>query len=184
MRGLMTDVAFVALGFAVSTASVWTLLPVALYSSGPQPADFDHAAHGAGGAELECDHCHSFAKDGRFEGIPEVGTCLECHDPANPVAPAGVAWRSYSRQPDNAWFPHASHVLLARLECKECHGDHAATSTLPPVETNRITGYSRAIWGTDPSGISTARPDSMKMSDCEECHENTGATDTCQDCHR
>ena len=40
-------------------------------------------------------------------------------------------------------------------------------------EQNRISGYSRDIWGHSMSRLGRAPHDGMKMSDCEDCHRRT-----------
>ncbi|MFH0845082.1 MAG: menaquinone reductase multiheme cytochrome c subunit QrcA [Pseudomonadota bacterium] len=203
----------------------WLIFPLALYSKEPQPLHFSHAVHMdpdkvdgiEGDTDLEkCLSCHSFRDDGTFAGIPRLDRCMECHD--DPESPMGndpeekkflteyvanekqIPWFSYSRQPDCVYFSHIAHVKMGNLDCRTCHGDHAQTDRLRPYEKNRLTGYSRDIWGHNIAGyeenikiapkqvkkgekdyIRTIKTDKgeekyiikmtrMKMDDCAECH--------------
>jgi hypothetical protein len=95
-----------------------------------------------------------------------------------------VPWLVYSRQPDNARFPHAPHITLAKIACEKCHGDHAATEKLRAYEENRISGYSRDIWGASIARLPVAGRPAMKMSDCETCHAQKRVFTGCMDCHK
>ena len=77
-----------------------------------------------------------------------------------------IPWLVYARQPENAHFSHAPHLAAAKIACERCHGPHGSSESLRPFELNRISGYSRDIWGHRISGIRTGQPDGMKMSDC------------------
>ena len=166
-----------------------------LYSNQQQPINFSHAIHTdpdivegiEGGTELErCLYCHSFRGDGTFGGIPKLETCMECHD--DPESPWGespeekkfletyvahekeVPWLVYSRQPDCVFFSHVAHVKMAQMECVTCHGPIGESQSLKVYEKNRISGYSRDIWGKNIAGFKRNLWDRMKMDDCSECH--------------
>ena len=82
-----------------------------------------------------------------------------------------VPWLIYSKQPDCVFFSHAAHVEKAKMSCEVCHG-HIGESTESEVyEENKITGYSRKIWGKNIAGIKRETSDRMKMDDCSECHQ-------------
>jgi hypothetical protein len=191
-----TGIAF-GVGLAAALSAGWLGLPAVLYERLEQPAAFSHAAHTGEAAGMACDDCHGFDADGRFQGIPPVAKCRECHETAigetaaerdvveRFIAPdREIPWHVYSRQPDNAWFPHAPHVKRAALPCERCHGDHGSTAGLRPFERNRITGYSRDIWGPNMTRLGRAPHEGMKMDDCAGCHRELGVVDSCQPCHR
>jgi len=189
----------------------WVIFPFVLYSSQVQPLNFSHAIHLdqekvdgiEGETELEkCLYCHSFRDDGTFAGIPRLETCTECHD--DPESPLGespeevkflngyvesekeIPWLSYSRQPDCVYFSHIAHVKMGNLDCQTCHGDHAKTDQLPAYKKNRITGYSKNIWGKNILGYKRNTWDRMKMDDCAECHTKKGREENnaCFVCHK
>jgi hypothetical protein len=189
----------------------WVIFPIVLYSSQVQPLNFSHVIHLdpekvdgiEGETELEkCLYCHSFRDDGTFAGIPRLETCTECHD--DPESPLGesseevkflngyvesekeIPWLSYSRQPDCVYFSHIAHVKMGNLDCQTCHGDHAKTDQLPVYKKNRITGYSKNIWGKNILGYKRNTWDRMKMDDCAECHTEKGREENnaCFVCHK
>jgi len=86
-------------------------------------------------------------------------------------------WKVYSRQPENVFFSHIAHVKLGRMKCETCHGGEGATDKLRPYQQDRISGYSRDIWGS-------AAAKGMKMDDCVDCHRQRGLEHSCLDCHK
>jgi hypothetical protein len=103
-----------------------------------------------------------------------------------------VPWLVYSRQPDCVFFSHVAHVKMGQMDCVTCHGDVGESESLKPYEANRISGYSRGIWGKNIAGIKFNSWDRMKMDDCSECHVrenvNQGSVQTlrggCFVCHK
>jgi menaquinone reductase, multiheme cytochrome c subunit len=175
------------IGLAIGLGAGWLLLPELLYSEQEQPMDFNHAIH-AEDAEMSCEDCHVFREDGSF---------ADCHDEAlgeseserrlvdeYVVPDVEIPWLIYSRQPQNVYFSHAAHVQLAEIECRRCHGDQGVSETLTTLETNRISTYSRRIWGSRISGGGSEPWDSMKMNDCSDCHAERGVKDHCLMCHK
>jgi menaquinone reductase, multiheme cytochrome c subunit len=170
----------------------WILFPYALYERKEQPIQFSHKVH-AETAGLTCDICHALNNDGRFSGIPPLAKCAECHAVVignsphekilvnNYIKPRQeIPWLAYSHQPQNVFFSHASHIQLANLPCKECHGAHGTSDSLPDYERNRITGYSRDIAGRGLFGVHHG----MTMKDCAHCHKQHNVNNTCLKCHK
>jgi hypothetical protein len=185
-----------AAGLAAMLAAGWLLFPKALYRAERQPLQFSHKAH-SDKAGLECSGCHAIGEDGRFAGIPALDNCAGCHSApqgetanekrlvADYVTPnREIPWKAYWRQPVNVRFSHARHVNAAKMACETCHGSHGKTDSLPPYEQNRISGYSRKIWGSRMTRIGLQPGDGMKMSDCERCHEEKGVQAGCLGCHQ
>jgi hypothetical protein len=186
----------------------WILFPMALYSKQPQPVNFSHLAHMnpdviEGDTQLEqCLYCHGFRDDGTFTGIPGLEKCMECHD--DPESPLGedpeeakflaqyvaeeqeIPWLSYYNQPDCVYFSHIAHVKMGNQDCGICHGDHGRSHELPVYEENRLTGYSRNIWGRNIAGYKVNTWDRMKMDDCAACHTEKGhpENNACFVCHK
>lgn len=186
----------VLLGLAAGLAAGWVALPALLYGRQEAPLAFNHQVH-VEAAGMACDDCHGFADDGSFRGLPATASCADCHAEPQGATEAErilvedylasgreIPWRVRSRQPDNVYFSHAPHVRRAGLECRRCHGDHGASTATPVYEYNRITGYSRAIWGPRIQGGGPNEWDSMKMSDCVKCHAERGVKDHCLLCHK
>lgn len=175
----------------------WYAFPFALYQRYDQPLQFSHRTHTGEKGGMSCRDCHVTNGDGRFEGIPAIAKCAECH-----AAPLGeseaekilveeyitpnkeIPWFVYSRQPDNAFFSHAPHVTLGEMKCEECHGDHGSSDYLRVYQQNRISGYSRDIWGASISGLSSNSWEGMKMDKCVRCHAKNNRRDGCVACHK
>ena len=177
---------FFILGLAASLIVGWVVFPQLLYSQKNQPVDFNHALHNEL-VEDGCESCHFFREDGSYSGVPKLAQCIECHEEVNGEDPEEakfvntyvannreVPWLIYSRQPQNVFFSHAAHVKVAEMDCVTCHGHIGESESLKVYEENRISGYSRDIWGGNIAGIKRNSWDRMKMDDCAECHRNEG----------
>lgn len=177
-------------------AAGWVVFPKALYKSQSQPLAFNHKVH-ADKAGLECSGCHDTRTDGSFSGIPGISNCAGCHsEPQGQTAAEKqlvrdyvtpnreIPWLAYYRQPSNARFSHVRHVKAGKLSCETCHAGHGKSEHLPLFEQNRISGYSRNIWGAKMLRVNLAPGGGMKMSDCESCHAQRGVETGCLGCHQ
>jgi hypothetical protein len=175
-------VLFFSLGLIASLIVGWVIFPQVLYSQKRQPVDFNHALHEKE-VDNSCERCHFFREDGTFSGVPTLAQCIDCHEEVNGEDPEEekfvneyvakgreVAWLIYSRQPQNVFFSHVAHVKNAQMDCVTCHGHIGESESLKIYEENRISGYSRDIWGRNIAGIKRNSWDRMKMDDCSECH--------------
>ncbi len=177
---------FFILGFVASLMVGWIVFPKLLYSQKEQPFDFNHALHmemvGEG-----CESCHFFREDGSYAGVPKLAQCIDCHEEVQGSTEdeeifvneyvanyREVPWLIYSKQPNCVFFSHAAHVKGAEMECKTCHGPIGESTSLKTYEYNRITGYSRDVWGHNIAGLKKHTWDRMKMDDCAECHIREG----------
>ena len=190
-------VLFFIVGFTASLAIGWIVFPKLLYSEKKQPFDFNHASH-VEMVDDGCESCHFFREDGTYAGIPTMDQCIDCHEEVQGDSPdeeifvteyveaeKEVPWLIYSRQPDCVYFSHAAHVKMAEMECVECHGAIGESESLKTYQENRITGYSRDIWGNNIAGIKKNSWDRMKMDDCGDCHlEKMGSKGACFQCHK
>jgi len=195
---------FFIIGLALSMVVGWAVFPKALYSKKSQPFDFNHKMH-LEQVDESCESCHLFRADGTFSGSPRLAQCVGCHEEVlgesedeaifveqYVAQEREVPWLIYARQPDCVFFSHAAHVKGAKLDCAVCHGPTETTESLKPYEENRITGYSRDIWGHSISGLKHNTWDRMKMDDCAACHETAGihdssvqtGRDACFVCHK
>lgn len=186
-----------ALGIACGLLVGWVVFPAVLYTSREQPVQFSHAVHTGEAVGMQCTDCHVFSDDGRFAGVPALAKCAECHTSVVGSTDAEkhfvenyvqqnkeVPWLVYARQPDNAYFPHAAHVKRANITCERCHGPHGTSTGLRVYQENRLSGYSRDIWGPSEAGFKSNPWDGMKMSDCIDCHRGYQKDRACLDCHK
>ncbi len=193
----MRDKILLLAGFVIGSLIGWQAFPLALYKTEEQPMQFNHKVHTGEQGGMACTDCHIINETGRFQGVPTIAKCAECH-----AAPIGstkqeqrmvdeyitpnkqIPWKIYSRQPDNAFFSHASHVTIGEMKCEACHGPQGSSESLKPYKENRISGYSRDIWGVSISGFQSESWQGMKMSKCIRCHTDRGRKDGCIACHK
>ena len=185
------------LGVTAALAAGWFAFPAVLYERSEQPIQFSHALHSGAEIGMACEDCHGFDAEGRFAGVPTIATCAPCHqEPQGSTADEAVLveryvkpgrevpWLVYARQPVNVHFPHAAHVRLGALACERCHGPHGASDRLRPYQRNRVSSYSRDIWGPSLSRLQRAEWQGMKMGDCQRCHEERSVVSSCLTCHK
>ena len=125
--------------------------------------------------------------------------CVTCHRKATPgivdefghsaMAAAKVGCRDCHQV--EASYPgateHEGDFVLASptpAKCERCHGPHGTSDSLRPFEENRISGYSRDIWGRSISRARNQPGAGMKMDDCARCHKEQGVSTGCLDCHK
>lgn len=191
------NIAAAGIGLICALLAGWEIFPRELYVQQREPVEFHHKTHAAKSGVTQCDQCHALRSDGGFVGVPPLETCSACHSakmgtsrdeatlvdkyitPGQPVP-----WSVYSQQPANVWFSHAIHVKRAKLACTECHSTYGETDQVRIYEQNRISGYSRDIWGHSISRMRRAPGDGMKMSDCEGCHRQRNVEVGCLGCHK
>jgi hypothetical protein len=188
---------FFFLGLAFALASGWVAFPRALYRPAEQPLRFSHLVHSGEAVGLKCEDCHPLLADGRFAGVPSIAKCAECHSQVVGDSPEEkklveeyvtrhreLPWLACARQPDNVRFPHAIHVRLGGIRCEECHGPQGSSDAPRRYEQNRLSGYSRDIWGHSIARIGNASWEGKKMTDCAGCHSRRGVAESCLTCHK
>ena len=140
-----------------------------------QPLAFNHQLH-AGEQSIPCTDCHRGAERGARAQLPSLNQCLACHmkpqgDPpsANEQRIRELAasdepfqWIQVTRNSGHVYFSHRSHVALAGMECRECHGDVLRWSRSPRVPEARL----------------------LDMGACMDCHREKGASNECAVCHK
>ncbi len=102
---------------------------------GPQqPVFFSHRVH-AGVKEIDCRFCHPYVERSQRAGLPTVEKCFFCHEYIIPHHPEiqkekkfyltrqPVPWKRIFILPDFVFFHHFPHILWAKLDCTNCHGD-------------------------------------------------------------
>ncbi len=112
-----------------------------------QPIKFSHKIH-AGQNKINCVYCHSGVEKSRHAGIPSANVCMNCHKAVSEGKQTGtteiskiyaavgwdaekqvytgkekpIKWVKVHNLPDHAYFNHSQHIVVGKLECKECHG--------------------------------------------------------------
>ncbi len=102
-----------------------------------QPIKFSHKVH-VDGNKIDCKYCHHTAEFGKSAGIPSVELCMNCHVLVREGTNSGkfeiakvveayetkkpVEWVRLHNLPDHVFFSHAQHVGVAKVDCKQCHG--------------------------------------------------------------
>lgn len=193
----MRGTSFFLAGMLAMLAAGWFALPNALYTRTGQPIQFSHKVHTGDKGGMKCEDCHAVQADGGFAGIPSIDQCAGCHSTPmgnspeekklidNYVSPhREVPWLIYAREPDNVSFSHAVHIKLAGLSCEQCHGGQGATDRLRPLQTNRISTYSRDIYGPSAAWSGSPVRTGMRMDDCVRCHRERGVVTGCLGCHQ
>lgn len=177
-----------------------------------QPIKFSHKIH-AGANGIQCVYCHSGAEKSRHANIPSANVCMNCHKYIQKGATTGTAeikkiyaaidwdgtkygpnqkpiqWTRVHNLPDLAYFNHAQHVNVGKIDCAKCHGDVAAMDVVKQdqpltmgwcIECHRTTevqmkgnGYYTQLHEDlkKKYGENTKITESMVGGlDCERCH--------------
>lgn len=142
-------ISFIVL-FAVGSWEGWYALAAIGVNQDYQPAQpiqFSHKIH-AGQNGINCVYCHSGAEKSRHANIPSANVCMNCHkyvdkgtitgtteiakiykaldfDPATKQYGQNtkpIQWVKVHSLPDLAYFNHAQHVTVGKVECQTCHG--------------------------------------------------------------
>lgn len=175
----------------------WIAFPYIIYKPVNQPVQFSHLAHTGDNVGLTCEDCHTFDSNGQFCGIPSTAKCATCHSQSMGVSEAEeymvenyikpgreIPWAIYSRQPENVFFSHATHVKRAGIDCQYCHFGHAYTRDLKPAHFSRISGYSLDVFGKNLFNVPSTQSRGMRMDDCSDCHTKRGVNESCVSCHK
>lgn len=135
----------------------------------PGEISFDHSLH-AGRERIPCLACHVYADKSPVAGLPSGRKCMGCHKFVAKEKPSiqllasrveeerPLRWPRAFYLPDFIYFSHRMHVR-AKVDCKECHGDVAATKVVQQDEP-------------------------FTMGRCLACHEERKATRDCLACHK
>jgi len=115
-----------------------------------QPIEFSHKIH-AGDNGIDCNYCHSSARNSKTAGVPSANVCMNCHTMVTKGTNTGteeiskihdavgydaekgeyiegyeqkpIEWVRVHTLPDLTYFNHSQHVTVGDLECQQCHGN-------------------------------------------------------------
>jgi cytochrome c551/c552 len=158
-----------------------------------QPIAFSHAVHACQN-EIDCQYCHSSASKSKHAGIPSVDVCMNCHkavkkgtitgtteiekiyaaigfDPATSTYKENyeqkpIEWVKVHNLPDHVYFPHETHVAIAGIDCKQCHGPVQRYTTGRQASIDEINAQSPS----DVPGLIKLTKQTLTMGWCIECH--------------
>jgi hypothetical protein len=134
-----------------------------------QEIPFSHRFH-AGEKRIGCLVCHAHALDTPRAGLPEVETCMHCHERIIVAYPkivelrahyfdnVPIRWRRVNHVPEFVYFNHQVH-LRRGFECGKCHGD--------------VKGMDRVVPSPE-----------ITMGFCVQCHRDNKYSHDCLICHR
>lgn len=98
-----------------------------------QPIAFSHKIH-AGDYQIDCNYCHTGVRKSKSANIPSPNICMNCHSTIKTDSKEiqkiyaavennePIEWVRIHNLPDLAYFNHAQHVEVGKLDCKQCHG--------------------------------------------------------------
>jgi glucose dehydrogenase len=133
-----------------------------------QPIAFSHKLH-VTTVGVKCEDCHQISSDGKQMQIPNVATCMTCHQAVMTTSPEiqklarlekesqQVSWVRVYQLPPFVFFSHQKHID-AKVGCTVCHGD---------VGNQDVLGQEKDI----------------SMASCVNCHQLRKASTSCGLCH-
>lgn len=161
---------FAVLGILLAFFIAFIFVLNSVWGGVKQPISFNHKIHAEN--DLECLDCHAYFDEHASSGRPTLETCSSCHE--EPLGESKeekkliehiksgieIEWQRLYRVPEDVYFSHKRHVVLANIECSICHGD-IGESSKPPSKPLKIT-----------------------MKNCMRCHAEKEANNDCIACHR
>ena len=174
-----------------------------------QPIAFDHSIH-AGDNGIDCNYCHSSARNSKTSGVPSVNVCMNCHTKIKEGPTTGtteiqkiydaigfdaatgtyiegyeqkpIEWIKVHNLPDLAYFNHSQHVSVGGLECQQCHGN-MQEKTVGQVAT--MEELNKISFNKE-DGVEFGHP-TLTMGWCIDCHRqkevNMGVNDYYTEMH-
>lgn len=146
-----------------------------------QPIKFSHEKHISLG--IQCLFCHPGALRGESPGLPTTALCNGCHQQIAQATPGAtpdpelakldvylkndtpISWVPVAIQPDFVFFSHSPHIA-AGISCENCHGEVSQMTQARPQTMNMgwCINCHRARYANDPVMLT-------KLTDCVTCHK-------------
>jgi hypothetical protein len=160
-----------------------------------QPIAFPHNRHVQLDG-IDCQYCHSAARNSIHAGVPEIATCMGCHRFVLKNSPEiklltrywergeAVPWKKVHDLPDFVTFSHMRHVR-AGVNCTECHGqvqtmagarkapvkaEGGAEGEAPAEAAAEPTTAAEAAEILGPAEHTMTREATLQMGWCLDCH--------------
>ncbi|MBI3909893.1 MAG: cytochrome c3 family protein [Armatimonadetes bacterium] len=144
-----------------------------------QPIEFSHKVH-AKDNSIQCEYCHSGARNGPVAGIPSAQVCMNCHSEVKKDSPEvrkiaaavqnnrPIEWVRVHDVPDFVRFDHSAHVNKG-VACQTCHGP---VETMARIEQTQhlsmgwCVGCHREYTRRPPKGFTNVNA----SVECSTCH--------------
>lgn len=138
-----------------------------------QPIAFTHYRH-VTMLEMDCQYCHTYARESNYAGVPPVEMCMGCHTHVRTESPEimkltefwendePVPWQKVHDLPDFVHFAHKRHVR-AGVQCTECHGQVPLMGRWPDGDPSRAEVMVREA--------------PLQMGWCLDCHADHPSID-------
>ncbi len=162
-----------------------------------QPIPFSHEVH-AGKLNIDCKYCHNSATKSRHAGIPSVNVCMNCHKTVDEGTNTGkveiakiyeaagwdavtktytgetkpIEWIKVHTLPDHVYFNHSQHVVVGKLDCKNCHGNMKKEGVARVMTSQDLNNVGVTDKDYEPNTVKFTRP-TLTMGWCIECHLNS-----------
>jgi hypothetical protein len=174
----------IAAGALAAGVVGWAAVTIWVEPAVTQPIEFPHKTHVETG--LQCTNCHDRAEKGAVAGRPPTALCLSCHAGSDGTGEirkvqafekgGEIPWRRVWRLPTHVYFPHRTHVVVAKVPCQACHGPMESLDRPPahPLKTLTMKDCIACHEKSDRAG--DRRPRVVKVrgprlsTDCNACH--------------
>jgi hypothetical protein len=151
-----------------------------------QPIAYSHKLH-AGELGINCEYCHSGARRTIHAGVPETGTCMNCHENIKSEgrpeleklidyweSGEPIPWQKVHDLPDFVYFSHKRHVR-GGVACQECHGEVQDEMTVARRVNTLQMGWCldchRDHPKVDENYGASAQLRRAELKDCLTCHK-------------
>jgi hypothetical protein len=196
---LLAGLTLAAAGYAADTPKLTTSDDL-----GPQveqPIEFPHFRHAgdanpndekAGGMQINCMYCHTYARRSIVAGIPPVQKCVGCHNWIESVKETPrikklfeyyenkqpIPWKKVHDLPDFVRFNHERHIKRFYFQqdrpyqevCGYCHGD-VKTMTVARRQKPLSMGWCATCHQKDHPVNSASTEIGHGPNDCFTCHK-------------
>ena len=173
------------IGMLAVVAFAWGALGLWAEPAVTQPIAFPHKTHIE--LSLQCTSCHDRAEKEAVAGRPRTALCLSCHGGGDGTGEikkvqafgktGEIPWKRVWRLPPHVFFPHRTHVVVAKVQCQTCHGP-METLDRPPARPLRTLTMNQCIACHEErqrrvekvAEGGTVRAAQLRSTDCSTCH--------------
>ena len=165
---------------------VWIVPPKYKGYAPDQPIPFSHKIH-AGELGMDCQFCHSTVERSASASVPDLNTCMKCHQEVASDSKdiqflrnsykqgIPIRWNKVHDLPDHARFSHKPHIAKG-LNCATCHG---AVAEMDKIKVNTDFNMGWCVnchrqYSTESqkdayqNGIGNNK--SVHLTECSTCH--------------